>query len=150
MAANAEGGTREQKLEPRPVEEEEEEEKVTPTHIISTKQNETKHSYTPSCRRTAPDDPRRFPESARVTHFCTFGFLILIFLRPNFASATPNCFCEIRKKVSVIFDCRDSNPRPRPSGVGTSGQQFSNQTSYHNWVNVVSNNWSHFQSKFTP
>ena len=74
MAANAEGGTREQKLEPRPVEEEEEEEKVTPTHIISAKQNETKHSYTPSCRRTAPDDPRRFPESARVTHFAHLDF----------------------------------------------------------------------------
>ena len=99
MAANAEGGTREQKLEPRPVEEEEEEEeKVTPTHIISAKQNETKHSYTPSCRRTAPDDPRRFPESARVTHFCTVGFLNFNFFASKFCVSDAQVFLRNPQK----------------------------------------------------
>ena len=72
MAANAEGGTREQKLEPRPVEEEEEE-KVTPTHIISMKQNETRrntvtHRAAAELLRTTRAVSRNRPESPIFAH----------------------------------------------------------------------------------
>ena len=73
MAANAEGGTREQKLEPRPVEEEEEEKKVTPTHIISTKQNKTRrntvtHRAAAELLRTTRAVSRNRPESPIFAH----------------------------------------------------------------------------------